>query len=79
VGGVEPMQLDAVRFRQLSAAEKERCRANHLCLYCGLAGHIVRNCPNRFRIASASAPVNQAPVSAPSTNVTSLNTNVQMQ
>ena len=78
-GGVEPMQLDAVRFRQLSAAEKERHRANNLCLYCGLSGHIVRNCPNRFRVASMSAPLNQTPVSVPSANVTLLNTNVQMQ
>ena len=73
-GGVEPMQLDAVRFRQLSAAEKERRRTNHLCLYCGLSGHIVRNCPNKFRIASTSTSLNQTP-----TNVTSLNPNVQMQ
>src|ERR1035438_2871167 len=41
VGGVKPMQLDAVRFRQLSAAEKERQRASNLCLYCGLSGHVV--------------------------------------
>ena len=73
------MQLDAVRFRQLSAAEKERRRANNLCLYCGLSEHMVQNCPNRFRVASTSAPLNQTPVNVSSTNVTSLNHNVQMQ
>ena len=73
------MQLDAVKFKQLSAAEKERRRANHLCLYCGLSGHMVRNCPNKFQVASTSAPLNQTPVSISSTNVSSLNPNVQMQ
>ncbi len=74
VGGVEPMQLDAVRFRQLSVAERERRIANRLCLYCGLSGHIIRNCPSRLRVASTSVSSNQTPV-----NVASLNTNVQTQ
>ena len=73
------MQLYAVRFRQLSAAEKERHRANNLCLYCGLSGHVVCNCPNQFQVASTSAPLNQTPVVVTTANVTSLNPNVQMQ
>ena len=43
--GGDAMQLDAVHPRSLSASEKERCRANNLCLYCGGSGHFVQSCP----------------------------------
>jgi hypothetical protein len=38
------MDLDAIRSRQLSAQEKQRRRDANLCLYCGGAGHQVRDC-----------------------------------
>src|ERR1035438_2378337 len=41
----DAMQLDAVHPRTLSAHEKERRRANNLCLYCGGSGHFAQNCP----------------------------------
>jgi hypothetical protein len=44
--GPASMVLDASTTRgPLSDAEKLRRRANHLCLYCGQPGHIVRACP----------------------------------
>jgi len=30
---------------KLTTQERQRCRANNLCLYCGTAGHITVNCP----------------------------------
>ena len=42
------MEIDTTRRRgPLSEEEKQRCRANRLCLYCGGPGHIVVNCPHR--------------------------------
>jgi len=32
------------RRGKLTEAERNRCRANNLCLYCGTAGHIAINC-----------------------------------
>ncbi|CAG8757098.1 23693_t:CDS:2, partial [Cetraspora pellucida] len=43
----EPMQIDAIKYRPLSAEEKERRRANNLCLYCEEPGHMARNCFNK--------------------------------
>lgn len=43
----DPMQVDTVRFRPLTPAERERRRSNNLCLYCGRPGHIINSCPNR--------------------------------
>ncbi|KAI2650029.1 Transposon Tf2-6 polyprotein [Labeo rohita] len=42
--GPEPMQLGTTR---LSVEERERRIRNHLCLYCGEAGHIRATCPTR--------------------------------
>jgi hypothetical protein len=43
-----PMEIDTTRRRgPLSAEEKQRRRANRLCLYCGGPGHIAVNCPHR--------------------------------
>lgn len=45
-----PMELDAVQIRgPLTQAEKHRRRSHNLCLYCGQAGHIAVNCPNKVR------------------------------
>ena len=33
----------------LTAEEKDRRRINNLCMYCGLAGHFVGECPGRLR------------------------------
>ena len=42
------MEIDTTRRRgPLSEEEKQRRRANRLCLYCGGPGHIVVNCPHR--------------------------------
>jgi hypothetical protein len=43
----DPMQLDAIRPRTLTASEKERRRANNLCLYCGGSGHFAQSCPSK--------------------------------
>ena len=40
----EPMQLGRSR---LAAEERERRFQQRLCLYCGLAGHVIRDCPTR--------------------------------
>ena len=46
--GPSPMEIDVTRCRgPLSEAEKQRCRANRLCLYCGGPGHIAITCPQR--------------------------------
>ena len=43
-----PMEIDTTRRRgPLSEEEKQRRRANRLCLYCGGPGHIAVNCPHR--------------------------------
>ena len=43
-----PMQVDAIGVRpRLTLEEKERRRAQNLCLYCGGAGHRARGCPNK--------------------------------
>ena len=43
-----PMEIEATGRRgPLSDEEKQRRRANRLCLYCGGLGHIAINCPNR--------------------------------
>ena len=45
-----PMEIDTTRRRgPLSEEEKQRRRANQLCLYCGGPGHIAVNCPHRPR------------------------------
>ena len=47
-GGPSPMEIDVKRRRgPLSKAEKQRRRANRLCLYCGGPGHIAITCPHR--------------------------------
>ncbi|CAG8563432.1 21957_t:CDS:2 [Cetraspora pellucida] len=43
----EPMQIDTIKYRPLSAKEKEQCHANNLCLYCEEPGHMARNCFNK--------------------------------
>ena len=46
--GPSPMEIDVARRRgPLSEAEKQRRRANRLCLYCGGPGHIAITCPHR--------------------------------
>jgi len=42
--GPAPMQIDTVKFKSLTEAEKLRQRTNNLCLYCGNPGHIARQC-----------------------------------
>lgn len=59
----EPMQIDAY---YLSAEERERRICNHLCMYCGEAGHLRNACPSKPLLA-ASRPV--------SPNVDALNSN----
>uniref|UniRef100_A0A8C5Q472 CCHC-type domain-containing protein n=1 Tax=Leptobrachium leishanense TaxID=445787 RepID=A0A8C5Q472_9ANUR len=42
----EPMQIGAID-RRLPPEEMARHRTNRLCLYCGQAGHVIRNCPEK--------------------------------
>jgi hypothetical protein len=45
-----PMEIDMTRHRgPLTEEEKQRRRANRLCLYCGDPGHIAIHCPHRPR------------------------------
>ncbi len=44
--GPEPMQLGGLR---ISAAERQRCIAEGLCLYCGAQGHFAARCPVKER------------------------------
>ena len=45
-----PMEIDTTHHHgPLSKEEKQRRRANRLCLYCGGPGHIAVNCPHRPR------------------------------
>ena len=45
-----PMEIDTTRRHgALSKEEKQRHRANRLCLYCGGPRHIAVNCPHRPR------------------------------
>ena len=37
------------RCEPLTEEEKQRCRENRLCIYCGGLGHIAVNCPHRLR------------------------------
>ena len=48
--GPTPMEIESTQCRgPLLDAEKERCRAHHLCLYCGGPGHIGVNYPHKPR------------------------------
>uniref|UniRef100_A0A8C5MTM1 ribonuclease H n=1 Tax=Leptobrachium leishanense TaxID=445787 RepID=A0A8C5MTM1_9ANUR len=42
----EPMQIGVID-RLLPPEEMARRRTNRLCLYCGQAGHVIRNCPEK--------------------------------
>ena len=44
---VDRMQVDVVKFKALTTEEKQRRRAEGLCLYCGLPGHIANRCPEK--------------------------------
>ena len=45
-----PMEIDVTQRRgSLSEEEKQRRRANHLCLYCGGLGHIAIHCLHKLR------------------------------
>lgn len=67
-----PMDMSVARG-PLSPEEKQRRRANNLCLYCGQPGHIARACPNSNRkplhVAETNVvavPQNLSPSSSPS-------------
>ncbi len=67
----EPMQVGVTR---LSSEERERRMRNHLCLYCGLSGHLRVNCPTRpstkdTTAVSASPNILDVPITLANTNV----------
>jgi hypothetical protein len=39
------MQIDATRYKPLSQGEKDRCRREGLCYYCGSSKHRLPKCP----------------------------------
>lgn len=45
--GPSPMDLDAVRVKRITDDEKNRRRAQGLCLYCGGANHFAAMCPKK--------------------------------
>lgn len=60
----EPMQIDAVRFKPLTAEERKRRFEQNLCLYCGEAGHKAVDCrkkqkPQTTRLRSTSMQENK--------------------
>ena len=66
--GPTPMEIETTRRRgPLSDAEKQRRRANRLCLYCGGPGHIAMNCPHKPRrqVNQVSTHDNPISISAP--------------
>lgn len=48
------MDLDQVRTRRLSKEEKDRRRAQGLCLYCGEGNHFASTCPKKTQLAEIS-------------------------
>ncbi|XP_041430600.1 uncharacterized protein LOC121397614 [Xenopus laevis] len=60
VADPEPMQIGAIRSA-LTPEERLRRRRLNLCLYCGLAGHLLRDCPTRPSL-KGKAVSNQSPV-----------------
>jgi hypothetical protein len=49
------MDLDAMRFKKLTPAEKQHRRDNGLCLYCGGDDHFASACPKKTtRLAAVS-------------------------
>lgn len=64
----EPMQLGGTRFKKLTDAEKERRRANNLCLYCGEPNHRARDCPKRVSGPRSAYPAHVATASPLSIN-----------
>jgi hypothetical protein len=53
--GPTPMDLDAMRFKKLTPAEKQHRRDNGLCLYCGDGDHFASACPKKStRLAAVS-------------------------
>lgn len=70
---VVPMEIDATtttRKGPITQAERERRIQNHLCMYCGDSGHVVKTCPKRST-RSASATFTIADSSVESENSSS--------
>ena len=42
-----PMEIDRIRYRPLTNAQRQHRRANNLCLYCGSPDHLIRSCPKK--------------------------------
>jgi hypothetical protein len=42
---LEPMQIDSLRFKELSQKEKEQQYKEDVCLYCGGKNYQVQDCP----------------------------------
>ncbi|KAI8347004.1 hypothetical protein B0O80DRAFT_502974 [Mortierella sp. GBAus27b] len=51
------MDLDAMRIRKLTLEEKQRRRAQNLCLYCGSSGHYVNGCRAKKSVSPQIAVV----------------------
>jgi hypothetical protein len=43
--GLEPMQIDAARYKPLSQGENDRRCREGLCFYCGSSKHKLPECP----------------------------------
>jgi hypothetical protein len=69
--GPTPMEIDATSNQprgRLTEAEKQRRRANNLCLYCGSADHKVKNCNIRPSTVAATSTNGSSPSAASSSN-----------
>lgn len=55
------MDLDTMRFKRLTPQEKQQPREAGLCLYCGKAGHIARECPAKRSIQVAAVTFDDEP------------------
>ncbi|KAJ1173136.1 hypothetical protein NDU88_004977 [Pleurodeles waltl] len=58
----EPMEIGTIR-RPLTKEEKDLCRKNGQCLYCGLKGHFAKDCP--IKPKSKRGPVQKVAANAP--------------
>jgi hypothetical protein len=47
VDSSSPMEIDRIRYKPLTNAQRQHRRANNLCLYCGSPDHMLRSCTKK--------------------------------
>jgi hypothetical protein len=60
--GPQPMEIDSTqKYGTLSKQERQRRFKNKLCLYCGKAGHVAKNCRSKGQANSTEKTKQQTP------------------